>query len=75
MIGMAEAFLSQGYRVVLNYHSDEENAKQALEKLHSENAIIIKANVTLPKQREHLLAKTVDQFGGFDTPLIWPQMQ
>lgn len=65
-LGIAEAFLREGYRLVLNYRSDDQKAQRTLSSLHSKDVITIKADVTDPKDRVRLLKKTLEQFGRFD---------
>lgn len=65
-LGIAEGFLEQGYRVVLNYHSDDTKAKETLKSLNTDQAILIKADVTQANEREKLIAETLKAFGQVD---------
>ena len=65
-LGISTAFLQQGYRVALCYGSDTHNAKLALNTLNTKDAMIIQADVSHPDDRELILDKTNDAWGGFD---------
>jgi NAD(P)-dependent dehydrogenase (short-subunit alcohol dehydrogenase family) len=65
-LGIAKEFLKKGYRVVLNYRSDEEKAKEVLSSLNSEDALCIQADISLQEDRERLLAEVKRHFGFFD---------
>ncbi len=65
-LGIAIACLKEGYRVALNYHSDDKNAEKALKELASKDAICIKGDITQNDERERLLSEVSNHFGGFD---------
>lgn len=65
-LGIGEAFLKEGYRVVLNYRSDDETAEKVYQRLASDDVICVKADVTSATDREYLLKTTVDKWGCFD---------
>lgn len=65
-LGISQAFLNEGYRVVVNYRSNEEAARQALERLGPEKAEMIKADVRKKQDRIDLLDRTLKRCGRID---------
>ncbi|KAF2198841.1 NAD(P)-binding protein [Delitschia confertaspora ATCC 74209] len=67
-IGAATALhlSSLGAKVVINYSSDAKPAEELIQKIGSENAIAIKADVGNIKEIEGLVQQTVDKWGKID---------
>lgn len=65
-LGMAKVFLSEGYQVVMNYHSDDRLAQQAVDDVNSKRAILIKADISTKQGRDNLLQKTLEKYGRYD---------
>ena len=63
--GIAKAFLKEGYRVVLNYRSDEQTAQAAQEELGT-NAFCVQADITKKEQRSELIEKVEEKWGRMD---------
>lgn len=65
-LGIAQGLFDANYRVVLNYQSDDNAAKEAKENFNSEDVVCIKADITSADERMHLLTETKKIFSGFD---------
>ena len=65
-LGISKEFLKQGYRVVLNYRSDEKKAKEVESTLDSKDVLCLQADVSKEEDRERLLSETKERFGSFD---------
>ena len=65
---IAQAFGENGYKVVINYRADKDQAQKALEELHSisKDAIAIQADVSEKSERERLVKETLVKFGRID---------
>ena len=64
--GIAQAFLDDGYRVVINYWANEDTARKAIAELASKNAIAVKVDVSVKEERIRLLDETLAAFGRID---------
>ncbi len=65
-LGTGKVFLKKGYQVVLNYHSDQEEAKKVLQDIGSSDVVAVQADISCPQGREKLLSQTVEAFGRYD---------
>jgi 3-oxoacyl-[acyl-carrier protein] reductase len=63
---VAVALSGDGYSVVLNYRSSDEEAFGLLDEIGSRNAILVKADVGEAKQVEKMAAEIGDKFGRLD---------
>lgn len=61
----ARKFAREGWQVAINYHLSEEKA-YALQKELGENVIVLKGDVSDPKQCAKLVEDTLAAFGGLD---------
>ena len=66
---IARRLALEGYDVVLNYRSDDEAARSALQDFDGlpGNAVVIKADVSVPDEASRLIDTTVGQLGRLDT--------
>lgn len=66
--GIAIAMGQAGAKVVINYHSDEEGAKETQKQIEQAGgkAIILKADVSKPEDVQLLIATATKQFGTVD---------
>lgn len=67
-LAIAKAFAKQGYKVAINYRSDQQQAQKALEELQSlsDDVVVIKADVSDKADRERLLNETLQNFNRID---------
>lgn len=65
-LGITEAFIKEGYNVVVNYKSNESAVKAAKGKLNSNKVIFIKADVSKKEDRIYLLNEVIKAFGRID---------
>ncbi|GHA79393.1 SDR family oxidoreductase [Pontibacter akesuensis] len=69
-IGQAIAIMmgKAGAKVVINYHSDENGAREAQQKIESQGsqAVIMQADVAQPEDCQRLINTAVEQFGQLD---------
>lgn len=69
-IGRATAlvFASTGYRVVVNYNHNREQAEQVLQEIEAlgSNGILLGADVSKPQEARDLIEKSVKEFGRVD---------
>lgn len=65
-LGISQAFLNAGYKIVVNYRTNESSAKLAKEQLGSPNTILVKADVSKKEDRQYLLNQTLDAYGQID---------
>jgi len=63
-LGISTAFLQQGYRVALCYGADHANAEATLKQLNTQDAMIIHADISDASQRQSILDKTQQAWGG-----------
>ena len=64
----ALAFAHQGYRVVVNYHRNREQAEQVLQEIEAlgSNGILLGADVSKAQEARDLIEKSVKEFGRAD---------
>ncbi len=65
-LGMAKAFYQQGDKVVMNYCQDDNQAQSVLKTFNQESAYVVKANIALADEQQHLLDETLNRFGKID---------
>jgi len=63
---IAKTLVDESNRVIINYYKSKEKAEDLVEKLGSENAIAIQADVTDRNQVEQLVEKGTEHFGEID---------
>ncbi|TXK37019.1 SDR family oxidoreductase [Pontibacter qinzhouensis] len=66
--GIAISLAQDGAKVVINYHSDEDGAKDTLQQIEKDGgeAIIVKADVSDEKEVTQLFDKAMQKFGRLD---------
>ncbi|QCJ47822.1 MULTISPECIES: SDR family NAD(P)-dependent oxidoreductase [Haloprofundus] len=66
--GIAEGFASEGAAVAINYHSDEEAAREVREAIESDGgtAVVEQADVSDEDDARELVAAVEERFGGVD---------
>jgi len=64
--GITQAFLKEGYNVVMNYRSNVDATSEALAELDSQNVFAIQADVSIKEERILLLEQTLSKFGRID---------
>ncbi|MBP8819434.1 MAG: 3-oxoacyl-[acyl-carrier-protein] reductase [Syntrophomonadaceae bacterium] len=64
----ALAFAHQGYRVVVNYHRNREQAEQVLQEVETmgSRGILLRADVSQPQDAQGLIESSVKEFGRAD---------
>ncbi len=64
----ALAFAHQGYRVVVNYHRNREQAEEVLHEVEDlgSSGILLGADVSQPQEAQDLIEKSVKEFGRVD---------
>lgn len=63
---VAHRFAAEGARITLNYSRDEAGAAEVLNALAGEGHIAVRADVSDPRQAEHLVDAAVEEMGGLD---------
>jgi 3-oxoacyl-[acyl-carrier protein] reductase len=65
---IAERFASLGANIVVNYSSDEKNARETVENMRRQNvrAVAVKADITKVAEIEALFSITLQEFGKLD---------
>jgi 3-oxoacyl-[acyl-carrier protein] reductase len=65
---IAKMYASEGARVVVNYHSSEEEGKKVVEEIKSEGgrALLVKADVSKTTDVKRMVSKAVGKFGRVD---------
>jgi galactitol 2-dehydrogenase len=64
--GIAQAFFSENYKVVINFRSNVEATEKALAALKYDRVIAIKADINQKVERKRLLSETIAAFGRVD---------
>ncbi len=65
-LGYDQGFFADGYRVIMNYCEDDDHAHRSFREINSKEAVLTKADITKKSDRENLLEKAWEIFGGFD---------
>ena len=65
---IAKMYASEAARVVVNYHSSEEEGKKVVEEIKSEGgrALLVKADVSKTTDVKRMVSKAVGKFGRVD---------
>lgn len=65
-LGISQAFLQEGYKVIVNYRINDDAARKAEGQLGGNHAFFVKADVSKKDGRQHLLEQTIATYGRID---------